>query len=134
MEEIARDEAEPVARVAALDVGKAELVCRVRVRTEGSPGRRRQQVRGFATTTRSLLELRDESRMGRASRYLEEFRRAGLAPRRDRTCDQLLSRHHSTVASRLRGSLDVSTIWAGSRQKPPGIAQHLSPLVPCLAP
>jgi transposase len=59
MEEIAEDAAEPVARVAALDVGKAELVCCVRVPAEGKPGRRRQDVRSFATTTRSLLELRD---------------------------------------------------------------------------
>ena len=59
MEEIAEEEAELVARVAALDVGKAELVCCVRVPHEGKPGRRRQEVRTFATTTRSLLELRD---------------------------------------------------------------------------
>ena len=59
MEEIAEEEAELVARVAALDIGKAELVCCVRVPHEGKPGRRRQEVRTFATTTRSLLELRD---------------------------------------------------------------------------
>jgi transposase len=59
MEEITEEEAEPVARVAALDVGKAELVCCMRVPHETIPGRRRQEVRTFATTTRSLLELRD---------------------------------------------------------------------------
>ena len=59
MEEIAGEEAELVARVAALDIGKAELVCCVRVPHEGKPGRRRQEVRTFAATTRSLLELRD---------------------------------------------------------------------------
>jgi transposase len=59
VEEIAEEEAELVARVAALDIGKAELVCCVRVPHEGKPGRRRQEVRTFATTTRSLLELRD---------------------------------------------------------------------------
>lgn len=53
------EEAELVTRVAALDVGKAELMCCVRVPDEGRPGRRRQEVRPFATTTRSLLELRD---------------------------------------------------------------------------
>jgi transposase len=52
-------EAELVARVAALDIGKAELVCCVRVPHEDRPGRRCQEVRTFATTTRSLLELRD---------------------------------------------------------------------------
>ncbi len=59
LEEITADQAELVARVAALDVGKAELVCCVRVPHETIPGRRRQEVQPFATTTRSLLELRD---------------------------------------------------------------------------
>jgi transposase len=53
------EEAEPVARVAALDIGKATLTACVRVPHEDKPGRRRQEVRTFATVTRSLLELRD---------------------------------------------------------------------------
>jgi transposase len=53
------EEAELVARVAALDIGKKELVCCVRVPHESRPGRRRQEVRTFSTLTRSLLELRD---------------------------------------------------------------------------
>ncbi len=57
MEEI--DEAEIVQRVAALDIGKASLVCCVRVPHDSKPGRRRQEVRTYATTTRSLLEMRD---------------------------------------------------------------------------
>jgi transposase len=52
-------EAELVARVAALDVGKAELVACVRVPHESKPGARRQEVRTYGTTTRSLLELQD---------------------------------------------------------------------------
>lgn len=59
MEEIVEEEAELVARVAALDIGKAELTACVRVPHESKPGRRRQEVRTFATLTRSLLELRD---------------------------------------------------------------------------
>ena len=59
MEEITEEVAELVARVAALDIGKAELVCCVRVPHEARVGRRRQEVRTFATTTRCLLELRD---------------------------------------------------------------------------
>jgi transposase len=59
VEEITEEAAELVARVAALDVGKASLVACVRVPHEGKPGRRCQEVRTFATTTRSLLELRD---------------------------------------------------------------------------
>ena len=59
MEEVTEEAAELVARVAALDIGKAELVCCVRVPHERKPGARRQEVRSFATTTRALLELRD---------------------------------------------------------------------------
>jgi transposase len=50
---------EVVERVAALDIGKAMLVACVRVPHEVKPGRRRQEVRTFATTTRSLLEMAD---------------------------------------------------------------------------
>jgi hypothetical protein len=57
--EITEETAELVARVAALDIGKAELVCCARVPHETVSGRRRQEVRTFATVTRSLLELRD---------------------------------------------------------------------------
>jgi transposase len=59
VEEIFEEEAELVARVAALDIGKATLTACVRVPHESKPGRRRQEVRTFATVTRSLLELRD---------------------------------------------------------------------------
>lgn len=59
MEEITEEAAELVARVAALDIGKASLVACVRVPHETRPGARRQEVRTFATTTRSLLELQD---------------------------------------------------------------------------
>jgi transposase len=59
VEDITEETAELVARVAALDIGKAELTACVRVPHEDKPGRRRQEVRTFATVTRSLLELRD---------------------------------------------------------------------------
>lgn len=48
-----------VERVAALDIGKAELVACVRVPHPDRPGRRVQEVRTFATTTRSLIALSD---------------------------------------------------------------------------
>ena len=49
---------EIIARVAALDIGKAELVCCVRV--PGRPGGRRvQEVRTYSTMTRSLLLMAD---------------------------------------------------------------------------
>jgi transposase len=59
VEEVTEETAELVARVAALDIGKAELTACVRVPHEDRPGRRRQEVRTVATTTRSLLGLRD---------------------------------------------------------------------------
>jgi transposase len=59
VEEIMEEAAELVARVAALDVGKASLTACVRVPHDDKPGRRRQEVRTFATTTRSLPELQD---------------------------------------------------------------------------
>ena len=59
MEEITEEAAELVARVAALDIGKASLVACVRVPHEDKPERRWQEVRAFATTARSLLGLQD---------------------------------------------------------------------------
>jgi transposase len=51
------DEEQIIARVAALDIGKAELVCCVRVPGPGS--RRLQEVSTHSTMTRSLTELAD---------------------------------------------------------------------------
>jgi transposase len=48
-----------VERVAALDLGKAALEACVRVPHESKPGRRLQEVRGYATTTAALLALAD---------------------------------------------------------------------------
>jgi transposase len=50
---------EIIARVAALDIGKAELVCCVRIPHEGRPGRRLQEVATYSTMTRSLLRMAD---------------------------------------------------------------------------
>jgi transposase len=54
-----QDNEEIIARVAALDVGKAALVCCVRVPDEGRPGRRLQEVESYSTMTRSLLGMAD---------------------------------------------------------------------------
>jgi transposase len=48
-----------VARVAALDIGKAELVCCIRVPGQGRRSRRLQEVATYQTMTRSLLVLAD---------------------------------------------------------------------------
>ena len=59
MEELTEEPAELLERVAALDIGKASLVCCVRVPHESRLGARRQEVRTYGTVTPALLELRD---------------------------------------------------------------------------
>ena len=50
---------EIIQRVAALDIGKAELTCCVRVPSPGKHGRRAQEVRSYQTMTRWLLVMAD---------------------------------------------------------------------------
>jgi transposase len=54
-----QDREEIIERVAALDIGKAELACCVRVPAEGRRGRRLQEVQTYSTMTRSLLGMSD---------------------------------------------------------------------------
>lgn len=56
-----RDAEEIIARVAALDIGKAELLCCVRVPSPGQSGKRLQEVSTYSMT-RSLLRLADRLR------------------------------------------------------------------------
>ena len=58
MEEVDEQELH-VERVAALDLGKAALEACLRVPHQTRPGRRLQEVRGYATTTAALLALAD---------------------------------------------------------------------------
>jgi transposase len=53
------DTEEIIERVAALDIGKAELVACVRVPSPDRPGRRAQEITTYSTMTRSLLGLAD---------------------------------------------------------------------------
>ena len=53
---------EIIQRIAALDIGKATLVCCIRVPGAGKRGRRLQEVRTYQTMTRSLLVLADRLR------------------------------------------------------------------------
>lgn len=62
MLEETHDAEEIVERVAALDIGKAELVCCVRVPSPDRPGKRLQEVATYSTMTRSLLRLADRLR------------------------------------------------------------------------
>src|SRR4051794_31639181 len=52
-----QDRDEIVGRVAALDIGKAEVVCCVRVPSPTGSGRRAQEVKTYPTMTRSLIAL-----------------------------------------------------------------------------
>lgn len=54
-----QDTEEIIARVAALDIGKAELVCCVRVPDDDGLGKRLQEITTYSTMTRSLLGMAD---------------------------------------------------------------------------
>src|SRR5215469_15620490 len=53
------DHEEIIERVAALDIGKAELMCCARIPDPARPGRRLQEVGPYSTMTRSLLSMAD---------------------------------------------------------------------------
>jgi transposase len=63
---------EIIARVAACDIGKAELTCCVRVPNEARPGRRLQEVAAYSTMTRSLLGMADHLRCLGVTRVVME--------------------------------------------------------------
>ena len=65
MEEISEEPVQVVARVCAIDIGKAGLVACVRVPHPSRPDRRVQEVREYATHTPALLELADWLRVER---------------------------------------------------------------------
>jgi transposase len=67
-----QDTEEIIERVAALDVGKAVLVCCLRVPDEGKPGRRLQEVETYTTMTRSLLGMADHLRALGVTRVVME--------------------------------------------------------------
>jgi len=64
-----QDEEQIIARVAACDIGKAELVCCVRVPDED---RRLQEVETYSTMTRPLLGLADRLRCLGVTRVVME--------------------------------------------------------------
>lgn len=57
-----QDNEQIIARVAALDSGKAELVCCVPIPDEDRPWRRLQEVETYSTMTRWLLGMADHLR------------------------------------------------------------------------
>ena len=54
-----QDDEEIIERVAALDIGKAEVMCCVRVPDEDHRGRRLQEVQAYPAMTRSVLRMAD---------------------------------------------------------------------------
>jgi transposase len=89
LEETAETE-EIIERVAALDIGKAEVACCVRVPDQGRRGRRLQEVKTYSTMTGSLLGLADRLRslgvtrvvMEATSDYVRRKRRLSSSGRR----------------------------------------------------
>jgi hypothetical protein len=77
---------EIIARVAALDIGKAEVMCCVRVPDEGRPGRRLQEVAAYPAMTRSLLRLADRLRCLGVTRVVMEA--TGITGSRPSTCSR----------------------------------------------
>jgi transposase len=63
---------EIIERVAALDIGKAEVMCCIRVPDEDRPGRRLQEVRAYSAMTRSLLGMADRLRCLGVTRVVME--------------------------------------------------------------
>jgi transposase len=66
------DSEETIERVAALDIGKAALVCCVRTPGDQAAGRRMQEVTTYSTMTRSLLAMADRLRELGVSRVVME--------------------------------------------------------------
>ena len=62
MLEPTQDHEQIIERVAALDIGKAELACCVRVPDPNASGKRLQEVVTYSTMTRSLLGMADRLR------------------------------------------------------------------------
>ena len=75
---------EIIARVAALDIGKAGVMCCIRVPHEDRPERRLQEVRPYSTMTRSLVVMADRlAELGVSRVVMEatsEYWEAGVLP------------------------------------------------------
>jgi transposase len=67
-----QDREEVIQRVAALDIGQAELVCCVRIPDEGRAGRRLQEVETYSAMTGCLLRMADRLRCLGVTRVVME--------------------------------------------------------------
>jgi transposase len=70
--QVTRDDEQIIERIAALDIGKEEVVCCVRVPDVGSTGKRLQEVTTHRTMTRSLLLMCDRLRELGVTRVIME--------------------------------------------------------------
>jgi transposase len=59
MLEVTQDDEQIIERIAALDIGKAEVACCARVPDPAGSGKRLQEVSTHTTMTRSLLRMCD---------------------------------------------------------------------------
>jgi transposase len=67
-----KEREEIIQRIAALDIGKANLVCCVRVPDPARPGRRMQEVETYSTMTRTLMRMADRLRSLGVTRVVME--------------------------------------------------------------
>ena len=72
MLEPTQDNQQIIERIAALDIGKAELVCCVRAPDGQAAGKRLQEVATYPTMTRSLLGMCDRLRQVGVTRVVME--------------------------------------------------------------
>ena len=72
MLEPTQDNEQIIERIAALDIGKAELVCCVRAPDVQAAGKRLQEVATYPTMTRSLLGMCDRLRQVGVTRVVME--------------------------------------------------------------
>ncbi len=93
------DDEQIIARVAALDIGKAELVCCVRVPAPDSARKRLQEVSTQSTMTGSLIELANRLVELRVERVVMEATSEGVS---FHLCKSGVV-HHRTAVGRTEG-------------------------------
>ena len=97
MWEQTQDVGEVIARVAALDIGKAELVCCVRLPAADGSGPRLQEVTTYSTMTRQLQVMADRLRTLGVTRVVIRSTRYRVRSRNSRNAES------GTNRGRLRG-------------------------------
>jgi hypothetical protein len=99
-----QDNEQVIECVAALDIGKAELVCCLRVLDEDHRGKRLQEVSTYATMTRSLLGMSDRLACLGVTRVVMEATNGLLRQYLPKGTD--LSLHSAAGLARIAASLN----------------------------